>query len=185
MPVVITLAVLGDDLIRLWMGERYVSKGLVAILVLGALPSWVQEPAWSILSGMNRHGRSAIAKLIGSICAAATVAAGLWLFDWDLFSVAIGLVVPTAIVDGLIVPLFVCRVFGFGLTDYYHNTWLRPIFCVAPFAGCLMLTRHVLGGEPLSLLVALALSTAVLAITYWIAVLPLSIRNGILRRQNA
>jgi O-antigen/teichoic acid export membrane protein len=181
MPVAITLAVLADDLIRLWMGEVYVYHRLVPILALGALPTWVLEPAWSILSGMNRHGRLAMTRLIGSLCAAAIVAIGLSLFDWGLLSAAIGLVVPIAVVDGFVAPLLVCRAFGFRVTDYYQNTWLRPALCVAPYAGCLMLARHAVGSEPLALVAVLAVSTPFLAVSYWIAVLPL--RDRILRRQ--
>jgi O-antigen/teichoic acid export membrane protein len=185
MPVAITLAILGDDLIRLWMGEGYVYRRLVPILALGALPTWVQEPGWSILSGMNRHGGLAIAKVVGSICAATMLAIGLSLFEWGLLPVALGLVVPMAIVDGFIVPLFVCRAFGFRLGDYCQNTWLRPALCVAPYAVCLMLARQGLGREPLALLTVLAVSTPSLALTYWLAVLPLSVRNRILCRLSA
>jgi len=185
MPVAITLAVLGDDLIRFWMGEDYVYRHLVPILALGALPTWVQEPAWSILSGMNRHGRLAMTRLVGSLCAAATLATGLSLFEWGLLSAAMGLVVPMVIVDGFIVPMFVCRAFGFRVRGYYQNTWLRPALCVAPYAGCLVLARQALGSEPLALAAVLAVSTPFLAVTYWMAVLPLSVRDRILCRQSA
>ena len=184
-PVAITLAVLGDDVIRFWMGEGYVYHGLVSLIALGALPTWVQEPAWSILQGMNRHGRLAIAKLTGSICTAAILAIGLSLFKWGLLSVAMGLVLPTMIVDGFIVPLFVCQAFDFRLRDYYQNTWVRPALYAAPYAGCLMLARRALGSEPLALAAVLGLSAPFLAVTYWMAVLPLSVRNRILRRQLA
>jgi len=182
-PVAIAFAVLGDDLIRLWMGKGYAYPRLVAILAVGTLPSWVQEPAWSVLSGMNRHGRLAMAKLVGSICAVATIVIGLSLFEWGLATVAIALVAPVAIVDGLVVPLFVCRAFGFRLRDYYQNTWVQPTLCVAPFAACLILARQVFGGEPLALVAELTVSALFLAVTYRMVVLPLEVRNRIARRE--
>jgi hypothetical protein len=124
-------------------------------------------------------------RLVGSLCAAATLATGLSLFEWGLLSAAMGLVVPMVIVDGFIVPMFVCRAFGFRVRGYYQNTWLRPALCVAPYAGCLVLARQALGSEPLALAAVLAVSTPFLAVTYWMAVLPLSVRDRILCRQSA
>jgi hypothetical protein len=134
---------------------------------------------------MNWHGRLAIAKLIGSICAAGILAVGLPVFKWGLLPVAISLVVPIAIVDGIIVPLFVCQAFGVRPRDYYYETWLRPAACVVPYAACLILARHSLGGEFLALLTVVAVSTPFLAVTYWIAVVPMTVRDRILRRQSA
>jgi O-antigen/teichoic acid export membrane protein len=181
MPLAVTLAIVGNDVIGVWMGQSYVHAAVVPILAIGALPTWIQEPGWSILTGMNRHGGVAVAKLIGSILTAVTVAIGLSVFHWNLSSTAVGLVIPMFVVDAVVVPVFVCRAFGFRLGDYCWNAWLRPAMCVAPYAALLLLLRNALGGGMTSLAVSLATSAMLLIATYWAVAGPPAIRSKVLR----
>jgi O-antigen/teichoic acid export membrane protein len=168
-PASALLAVLGDDVIRLWMGAEYVQPWLMAIISLGTLPSLIQEPAWSVMSGMNRHGRLAMARLAGSLCSVMLTGVALWAFRADLRLAAALLLLPTAIVDGLIVPVYVCRAFDVTLRGYVRETWIRPLVHVSPFIVALTVARWVLNGEPLAAVKAAGLSAPLLAVGYWIA----------------
>ena len=178
-PAIATMAVFGDYLIRLWMGDKYVCEGLVTILALGAYASIVAEPVWSILSGMNLHGRVALARLAGSVCSAALLAVGLAWLKWNLIGAALCFILPKVVVDGLVTPVVACGRVGMSLRDYYWVTLLKPLLCAAPFICCLGLARITVR-EPLAIPVSIAaLGVAALAGMYWAFIVPQELRRKI------
>ncbi len=137
LPVLFTLGIFANQLMRLWMGQAYVYPGLIAILAIGTYATLVQEPVWSLLSGMNRHGRIAIAKLIAACVSVALLAIGLWGFHWGLLGAALSFVLPPVIVDGLITPWYACRMLGVSKVSYLWGAFIRPLLCILPFAALL------------------------------------------------
>ena len=156
LPVLLAMSVLGDHLIRLWMGEAYIYPGLIAILALGNYATLVQEPVWSLLSGMDTHGRIAIAKLIAACFSALLLAAGLWGFHWGLLGAAVCFALPQVIVDGVIIPVYACSVLGVSKRSYLWRIFVRPLLCSAPFAAALMTGAAVVLDHPLWAMVLFA-----------------------------
>lgn len=181
MPGVVALVVFGDDVIRFWMGDAYVYKGLMTVLVLGAFPTWVQEPIWGVVAGMNKHGRIAWAKLAGACCCAGFLWVGLAGFEWGLLGAAFCFAVPQVAVDGFVTPLIACRRLDVSLRSYYYRTFVKPLFYVGPFAGCLVLARVLLPLAPWQALATATVGAAVLALVYWTRVLPGPLRSKIVR----
>jgi O-antigen/teichoic acid export membrane protein len=137
LPVLITIGILGDPLILLWMGEGYVLHGLVVILCAGTYATLVQEPVWSLLSGMNVHGRIALVKLGAAAGSALLLTTGLWFLHWGLLGAAVCFALPQMLVDGLVTPWYACHALGVSKRLFLWRVFVRPICCVMPFAMAL------------------------------------------------
>jgi O-antigen/teichoic acid export membrane protein len=184
MPIAVTLAIFGDDVIRLWMGQAYVYPGLIALMAIAGFPAWVQEPIWSILAGMNKHGRIGWVKFIGACFSGlALISALTWLGN-DLRIAAAAFLLPQMIVDLAITPVLACRRLGVPITTYYMDALLRPLACVLPYGVCLLGARFAFHDS-----LQLALSCGIAAIValvscYWFFVCPVSVKKIIQKKMN-
>jgi O-antigen/teichoic acid export membrane protein len=167
MPGVAALAVFGDQVIRFWMGGAYVYPGLVPVLAIGCFPSLVQEPVWSILAGMNQHGRLALCKLTAAICSAVMLGLGLAFLHWHLLEAALAFAVPQLLVDSMVAPVIACRSLDTAPARYYFTTYLKPLLGTAPFVGCLEVARRSYKTAPVLCAAAALVAAAILAVIYW------------------
>ncbi len=180
LPVLIGLGILGDPLIRLWMGEAYVLRGLVAILCAGAYATLVQEPVWSLLSGMNIHGRIALAKLGAAFGSALLLTLGLWLFHWGLIGAAVCFALPQLLVDGLITPWYACRVIKVSKRLFLWKVFVQPLCCVMPFALALGGASMILVNHPVEALCAMAIGCLLSSWAYSRFLIPQELKKRIL-----
>lgn len=183
LPMVLLLAILGDPILRLWMGPDYAYGWVLAILAMGHLIPMAQQPLWSILVGLNLHGRAAAANLVAAIVAvAASVVAIGWL-EWGLAGAALAVVVPLSISAGIYMPWYACRCLEMPVMRYILQSWRGPVLINIPYALCLVASREVFAGQPgMALLTGLASGGSVLAILYWLYVLPASLRARVQRK---
>lgn len=183
LPMILTLAIMGGPILRLWMGARYTEGLLLALLALGRLPSTIQESVLGVLWGMNAHGRPAVAKFVAAICTAVMVTAALGVLQWGIVGAAVAVMIPLTIVDGIYVPLYGCRRLGMPVSRYVRESLRGPVLCMIPFAFCLVASRVIFAGSPLfALAVAAPVGSAVLGVLYWRGVLPESLKSAITRR---
>ncbi len=150
LPPLVVLAIFGDRVIRLWMGPEYVFPGLVPILALGCLATVVQEPVWALLSGMNAHGRMALAKLVAAAGSATLLALGLGLFDWGLLGAAVCFVLPQILVDGILTPWCACTRLGVSRRTFAWKVFGLPAVCILPAAAALAGASNLAGDFPLA-----------------------------------
>jgi O-antigen/teichoic acid export membrane protein len=177
LPMVLVLAIFGDAIMHLWMGVHYANGVIPAILALGYLATMAQLPAWNVLMGLNAHGRAGIATLIASLSSVGLAVFSLAYLKTDLAGVALAVVLPLSIMNGLYLPFLTCRCVGISLRTYFSSTVLEPLLRTVPFALCLMVARLTLHSQPLvSVIVSVIVGGAVLAGTYWRHVLPDRIR---------
>ena len=66
LPMVLTVAVMGDPIMTLWMGPDYRPGVMGVVLAAGLFLSLALRPVQMVLLGLNLHGRLAIAQLLGS-----------------------------------------------------------------------------------------------------------------------
>jgi len=149
LPVLIVLGLLGNHLMRLWMGQAYIQPGLLAILTVGTYATLVQEPVWSVLCGMNCHGQTALAKLIAAGASTTLLTVGLWGLHWGLLGAAVCFVLPQVIVDGFVISWYACQIVGVSKRLYIWCTFVRPMLCVAPFAATLAAATGLVQARPL------------------------------------
>ena len=166
MPVVAVLVVFGDDLLRIWMGSAYVYKGLMAVLPIGCFPSLIQEPVWSILSGMNRHGSLAIWKLAAALCSAIALAIGMCFFHWKLLGAAIAFAVPQFLLDAAVAPTIACQLLDVSVARYYANAYLKPLPGALAAALCLKASFWAYRSAPWAAILLAALAAGVLGFVY-------------------
>lgn len=182
LPMVLVMVIFGGPLMHLWMGPDYADGVVPAVLAAGILAALVQSPVLMILAGMNAHGRAGMAQLIASMCSVAMTIVTIWVLDWGLIGVAIGVTLPQTIMNLTYLPYLVCRRVGLGVSQYFLSVAVRPAIHVLPFAVCLVGARLVFETRPLAgLLAGGLLAGTVLAVPYWRHVLPARIKTWVLR----
>jgi O-antigen/teichoic acid export membrane protein len=177
LPILIALGLFGNHLIRLWMGQAYVQPGLLAVLTIGTYATLVQEPVWSVLCGMNRHGQTAVAKLIAAGVSTTLLAIGLWTLHWGLLGAAVCFVMPQLIADGFITTWYACRIVGVSKRRYLWCTFVRPMLCVAPFAAALAAGTQLGPEHPLWAMALISVGSLVSALLYLKWLLPTAMRK--------
>jgi O-antigen/teichoic acid export membrane protein len=181
LPALLLLGILGDQILTLWMGPRYAHGEILSIMAAGFLLPLAQQPAITILRGLNIHGWIAVTSV-----AAALVGVGLsvvainWL-QWGLVGAALALTIPLSVGNGIFVSVYASRQLGVPLGEYWRRVLLEPIACVTPFALALVVVRVYLGHRPvLALLVGCLAALPTLAPVYWRYLLPPSIRTRVI-----
>ena len=177
LPVIIALSVLGDFLIRVWMGEAYVLHGLVMILCAGTYATLVQEPVWSLLSGMNRHGRIALVKLGTVVGSTLFLTVGFWFLHWGLLGAALCLALPQLLIDGLFTPWYACHVVGASLRLFLWLVFVRPMLCAAAFGMALAAGFVVVHSHPIWAAVLFGGGTLISSLLYLRWLIPMATKR--------
>lgn len=177
LPIVAVLCVVGGPLLHVWMGPDYARDAVIGTLAAGHALVLIQRPVFSVLVGLDKHGRAGVALLIGALLSIGGVYVGLGVFEAGLLGAALGVVVPLSIVNGLYLPAFACRLLDLPLRRYLADALGRPLWCTAIFAACLIVARWTLADYPLAALGAGLLGGGgVLVWLYWLYVLPASLK---------
>jgi O-antigen/teichoic acid export membrane protein len=181
-PLILFLAILGDPLLRLWMGDRYEAGAVMAIIAVGYLLPTTQVPVLSILVGMNLHGRSGVVVTAVTVATFAACAATLNRVGWSLEGAALATALPLTLGNGVVVMAYACRLLHIRLPGYISSAFLLPMLWNLPFAAALVASRVFLAGRPLAAVLAGAASTLLLLPVYWFRVLPGRIRTDLSER---
>ncbi len=180
LPLLLIVLILGDPLLRLWMGSNYAATWLPAVLAMGLAPTILHQTGWSVLTGLNAHGRAGAARLIAALCTVGLVMLTLGPLNGGLIGAAVAIVVPLAVVDGIYLPLCTCRQFDMRFSRFLVSAYRGPAAAAIPFAGCLLTARIFLSDHPpLCLSAGVGAGCALLARTYWKHVLPDRLRSRI------
>jgi len=180
LPMVIVLIILGRNILLLWMGPRYVTTYALELLALGYLLPVSQSPALRILVGLDKHGRIG---WISFTTALATLGLGIVVLNstgWSLTRAAFLIGIPLTLGNGMLIPLYACRVMGVPFSRYIYKSFAGPLLCNAPLSIILILSRTIFSQAPiLSVFVGLIVGGSVTAILYLFFVLPRSCREKI------
>lgn len=178
LPPVLVLAIMGDPILRLWMGSHYAAGVLVAVLAIGHLGEIVKQPTWNILVGTNMHGRAAAMSLASSSIAVLLCALALGPFQGGLVSAALALTLPLTLVESLCTTFYACHSLKIPFGRFLVRVWRLPLLSCLPFAACLFGARAAFPQEPFLCLAAGLLTGGVLlAGIYWTWVFPESIKR--------
>jgi O-antigen/teichoic acid export membrane protein len=133
LPLCLGLLFLGRQFITLWMGEEYAGSAvLLMVLTIAQFAAMPQYVSTLVLAGMARHRLFAYAALCEG---AANVALSMLLVQkMGLIGVAWGTVIPSLIINLLVVPFYTLRVLGMDFKDYFTQAYVRPLLCAAPVA---------------------------------------------------
>lgn len=182
LPVMLTMALYSDIILRVWMGSRYQGGAIVmVILAAGYTMPLAQQSALSILVGMDLHGRIGALTLGLSTVA---LGAGIFVFHhlgWSLAATAVLVGIPLTLSTGIVLPVYACRKLGIGVKHYFVTIFLTPLLCAIPCACTLLLARHWLRG-PVVLMAGPLLAGVVIAPFYWYFILTKDMRGRVTRK---
>jgi O-antigen/teichoic acid export membrane protein len=183
-PAVVTLAIMGNFIIRVWMGKHYATGNVFIVLAVGYLTYFVQQPLISIMSGMDKHGRPGIATLIAAATALGIISLVIaWIRHVGLFGFSVLLVIPLTLATGIYTPIRACKYLGIPLRHFYQRVWVGPLLCSIPFGVLLFIIRITFAKTKLLALGLGGLSgLVVLGPLYWYFALSLSLKQKILQR---
>ncbi len=186
LPIVLVLVIFGGPVMQLWMGPRYAEGWVPAILAAGYLAVLAQLPGLNILTGLNAHGRAGIARLIASLCSVGLNILVLAYFKGGLIGTAIAVSLPLTVLNLVDIPLLISRRVGLGVGHYFQSILAGPLLYTLPLTVCLIGARVLF---PARSLMGLALGgtvgTTILAIVYWHYVLPVQLKERLLRIPHA
>ena len=174
--------IMGDIIVRIWMGPGYERHLVLAIIALGHALLVPQQGVYSVLLGMNRHGRIAVFDWIG-----VALSFGLgWLLmvpaNMGMVGAAIALAVPMMLTGGLLMPLYACKLLELSPARYFRDILFGPTLAVLPLVAVLTASRLLLHSDIVALLTGLCIGGLVTLPIYWRVVVPKHLRERIIRR---
>jgi O-antigen/teichoic acid export membrane protein len=180
-PAILGLVILGEPLLRVWMGSAYAAALVLSVLAVGSFASLTQRPTTAILNGLNAHGPVAVVALIAAFGGVALTVLMVRL-GLGLPGAALALALARSFGNGVFVPTYACRLLGVPLIEYLRRVYVAPILSALPFAAILTLLRVVFSDRPVLVLAcAVVAGVVVLLPLYWRYALPAMIRDAVSR----
>jgi O-antigen/teichoic acid export membrane protein len=132
----------GETFIRLWMGPQYAHPAAVVmkILLLSVVFSSANSTSGGVAYGMEKLKRVTLWAVVE-----ATVNLTLSVIlvrKIGIYGVAWGTAIPSAIIEVLLWPRYVCQLVAMPVRTYLWQTWFRTALAVVPFAvACAVVER--------------------------------------------
>ena len=179
LPMILFLALLGDPILRVWMGERYEYGMILAVLAVGSFLPLTQQSAMAILVGMNLHGKATFACVLGALCAFGIAVAALTVTGWQLLGAALVIAFSSTVTGGIL-AFYSCYLLRVSVLDFFRQVYLLPVACNLPFAICLLGIRSHFANEHLiALIIGCCAAVLTLGPLYWRYVVPRANRQKI------
>lgn len=142
LPIGITFVILGEQFIASWMGESYatVAGPLLVILAITRIFWLAQSATGNIMLGVGKHKVLVIINLITAV--ASIIGSLILVFPYGLLGLVIGSAIPVIFIQGLIMPLYACRIFEFSILEYLRESWLGPVFSTIFYASILIIIEQ-------------------------------------------
>jgi len=166
------LILLGEPLIRLWMGAEFeytTAYHTLVVLVSGRMLMFLTAPMGSVLMATSRHRLQAFLGIAETLTSASLIFLLIGVLDYGIVAAAIGVSAPLFIGRAFVMPFIVQREVGFTVNRAIKELG-KPIVLIA--LSCIVasaMTRFLLptGTLPEFLFTGLAITTV-----YWLFVLP-------------
>lgn len=157
-PMGLSLVVLAKPILTLWVGEEYSAYShLVLILTIASLIDTSQWPAGIILQGMARHKPLALLSLASGFGNLALSVVLILLLG--LTGVALGTLIPTAIVCLAFVMPYALRVMNVSLRELISRAYLPVLGPAIPALAVAYILREILAPQTVVSVLLVASST--------------------------
>ncbi|MBN1294587.1 MAG: oligosaccharide flippase family protein [Candidatus Latescibacteria bacterium] len=127
LPLMLIISILGNDILSIWMGDSYRVGVLAAIFATGALFDMAYSPVRMIITGMNYHGRIVGIGLLSAVVSSLCVCIAVLYLHKQLVAVGYAMIIPSAISQGLVIPVICSKVLRLPLRKLIFYSWIRPI----------------------------------------------------------
>ena len=173
MPMTLLLAINGDWILRLWMGDAYVNHPVIAVLSGGLFLATAQSPVLSVMTGMNMHGRIGLATMAVAIVTMVVGYSLAFAAGWSVFVAAAIIGAGLSAGHGIALPWLACRKLEIPYVEYLRFVFLRPTLIAGVLAIILVAGRMGPAGfELTSVIVSSTAGGAVVAAAYWMFLIP-------------
>jgi len=128
-PLIISLAMLGGNLIAAWMTAKRaeVAGPLLHILLIGFTASALSQPAQTMLLGMAKNRMLAFLSTALFIIIAGAIGVEYAMDIISLRNIALAVTIPQAIGYGLFLPLYAVHVTGVKYWEYLIKNIIPPV----------------------------------------------------------
>jgi O-antigen/teichoic acid export membrane protein len=132
-PIEIVLFVRGATFIGLWIGEEYAgpSSAVLRILLLSNFFVACNSVSANICFGLGRHKPFALWQ--GGEAAANLLLSVLLVGQLGINGVAWGTTLPSLLTNGIVWPIYICRILEQRPWSYIWQAWLRTGMALLPF----------------------------------------------------
>jgi len=179
LPMVLVLAILGSQIMLLWMGPRYAAGLPIAVLAFGYLGPLAALPIWTILVGLNRHGRPALISLAAAVGSTLLGLLNAFLLDWGITGAALALAVPLA-GEAFFVFCYAGRVLQVRFDQLWRESFAAPLACAVPLVLVLLLWRTSQPEQPLVAVLGGVVTGGLLILPlYWRFILPPALQDQV------
>lgn len=186
MPIIALLVVMGTPLMLVWMGPGYVAPAALAVFTISHALLVPQQGAYSILMGINKHGRISAYEFASLLLSLALGFVLMGPLKMGIVGAAIAVSIPLALSNGIWMPYYTCRMLHLSFVRYLRESLPGPLLASIPSFVVLMIARWLLPDSPgKSLLVGMGLMAIVVAPVYWFGVVPASLRARIVGKVSA
>jgi FkbM family methyltransferase len=163
----LVLAILGGDVLELWIGDSYRAYApLLALLAVAYLFRSSRTPAVEILQGMARHHLVAGVALASGV--ANLILSVVLLPILGLAGVAVGTLIPN-VASLLVVMPYANRTLGVPHREAVREIWMPAVAPAVPVGALLWVLRDTFTWEPLSIVLIGGLVGSVLYVALYLS----------------
>ena len=187
LPICVGFILLGERFIDLWIGPSYGPQAgmVLATLAAGHLIGLPYYTISGVLYGLGKHRIIAQSRILEGV---ANLSLSLWLVrHYGIVGVAVGTVIPHAIVVGVILPSILPRLLPLRLGEYYYSTYVKTFIASVPFwIVCWIIARVVRPSDFLSFFASVAVGLLAYVVPIWLVALSTGERSylwGAVRRR--
>ena len=181
MPVALVLVLLAKPILTAWLGPSYATNDvLVLILTVAGVIGTSQWSAQSIIEGMARHRILATALLSAGVV---NIVLSIVLVQvLGLVGVALGTLIPTAVVSlGFILP-YAMRVMQVGLGEGVRAIWFPALFPAIPATAIMVVLRYLLHPVGTGTLMVIAAAGGLVYMTTYLVLGATDLERDMLQR---
>lgn len=157
LPITSVLLVLGQSVIEVWVGKKYVATSypILVILILSANLMWCQAASGRVLFGISKHRTWAFVTLgegIVNLLLSITLVHYFQRLPQNhvlyfgpnngIYGDALGTAIPLFCTMTMFMPWHLCRQLGIRMSTYLREAYALPLLITAPLVGALLLMRR-------------------------------------------
>ncbi len=151
LPITCVLLVLGQSVIEVWVGKKYVATSypILVILILSANLMWCQAASGRVLFGISKHRTWAFVTLSEGIVNLLLSITLVHYFQraghgpyYGIYGDALGTAIPLFCTMTMFMPWHLCRQLGIRMRTYLREAYTLPLLITAPLVGVLLLMRR-------------------------------------------
>jgi O-antigen/teichoic acid export membrane protein len=157
-PICVTLIMLGQSIIEVWVGRKYVALGypVLVILILATTMLWAQGASTRVLAGIGKHGTWAVVTLLEGI--SNVLLSVILVRPYGIIGDSLGTAIPMFCTMIFFIPRHTCRRLGIRISTYLQGAYALPLLLCGPMVLTIALMKtwfvpHTYGQLAIHLLV--------------------------------